>query len=325
MVRTRLTLMAVLLALLGFALLSLFPSDLPAAEKLKYGSSVKSPTFYLPILAAEEKGIWKQNGLNVEWVPFKSGGAHYRAFAAGATKIGASMTAADIRSAARGVPVVIVSNLQVKDEFALWVLTKSRFNKPGDLKGAKIGVSRYGGTEHSYGQVVIKQLGLIEDVKFVSTGGTRESVAVLTTGKIDGVVLSPRQLIRLKLQGRIKELLYVRHYLPQPWGSHVVVAHKDLIRAEPNTVKAVVRSILQANRFVESKQGEPWALAKMMEMNRYSDKEAKIIYDGMEFSLDGKLKRKAVENVRAFLIEYGLVKANETPPVDELFTVRFIP
>ena len=41
-------------------------------------------------------------------------------------------------------------------------------------------------------------------------------------------------------------------------------------------------------------------------------------------SVDPKISRKAVENVRNFLIEYKLVDEKKTPPVNELFTNRFL-
>jgi ABC-type nitrate/sulfonate/bicarbonate transport system substrate-binding protein len=314
-----------LLALLGFVLLSIFPSGLVAAEKLKYSSSVRlSPNYYLPPMAAKYKGIWERNGLDVEWVSFGSGGAHYRAFAAGVTKIGSSMVAADIRSAARGVPSIIVSNLQLRDNFSIWISTKGRLRRPKDLKGAKLGVSRFGGTEHSYGQMVAKQLGLAEEVKFVSTGGIRESLAALQTGGINGVVLTPSQMINLKLEGKVKELLQVADYRAKPWGSFVVVAHTGFVSKEPDTVGRVVRSILQANRFIMSKEGKPWVLAKMKEMNRYSDEAANFIYSVTQFSLDGKLERKAIENVRSFMIEYKIIKAKEAPAIDDIYTDKFV-
>ena len=325
MVVTRLTLMATLFALLGFGFLTVFPSGVPAAEKLKYSSTVKLyPGFYLPILAAEEKGIWKRNGLDVEWVSFRSGSSHYRAIAAGAIKIGSSMVAASLHSAARGVPTIIVSNLQLRENFAVWVLTKGPFRVPKDLKGTKIGVSRFGGSEHSYARMVTKQLGLSNQVKFISTGGIRESLASLTTGSIDAVVLTPTRLISLKMQGKVKELLQVADYRPKPWASFVVVAHKNFVRDKPDTVKRSVKSILQANRFIESKQGRPWTLAKMKEMNRYSDKAAEFVYDSLEFSLDGKLEKKGLENVRSFMIEFEIIKAKDAPPVDALYTDRFV-
>lgn len=317
--------MKIFLGLIGFILLTLSAPYASAQEKLKYGSSVKfSPQYYLPVAAADEKGIFKRNGLDVEWFPSRSGSDLQRAFAASAIKIASSSAASDILSIARGVPVVILASLQSTDDFVIWVGSNSRFHKPQDLKGAKLGVSRFGGTEHSYGQLVAKQLGLAKQVEFVSTGGIKESLAVLMTGGIDGVVLTSGQMIDLKLQGKVRELLDVRDYQPKPWAAYTIVARKDLVQKEPDTVRRIVRSILEANRFIMSKEGKPWALAKMKEVSNYSDDAAKVIYDTLDLSRDGKLEREAVKNLANFMVEYGLMKAAEVPSMDTVFTDQFI-
>ena len=106
-----------------------------------------------------------------------------RDFAASAIQIGSSIGSADILAIARGVPVVIVANLQSSDNFAIWVAGNSRIRAPQDLKGAKLGVSQLGGAEHAYGRLVAKRLGLTNnDVQFVGTGGIQESLAILITG-----------------------------------------------------------------------------------------------------------------------------------------------
>lgn len=67
----------------------LLPLQIAAAEKIKFSTPLKTvPHYALPMLAAEEKGIWKQEGLEGEWIPFCSGGSAHRAFAAGAIQIG---------------------------------------------------------------------------------------------------------------------------------------------------------------------------------------------------------------------------------------------
>ena len=317
--------MKIFLSLVGFVVLFLSAANSPAQEKLKYGSAIKfSPQYYLPVLAAQEKGIFKRNGLDVEWFPSQSGSDLQRALAASAIKIASSSAGADILAIARGVPGVIVASLQPSDDFALWVASQSRFRKPQDLKGAKLGVSRLGGLEHAYGQLVTKQLGLGKDAQFISTGGIKESLAVLVTGGIDGVVLTPGQMINLKLQGKVRDLLQVENYLPKPWAAYTIVARKDFVEKEPDTARRIVKSILEANRLVMSKEERPWVLAKMKEVSNYSDEAAQAIYGKLAFSTNGRLERKAMENLANFMVEYGLMKAEEVPSMATVFTDQFI-
>jgi NitT/TauT family transport system substrate-binding protein len=294
-----------------------------AQEKIKYGSSVRqAPEYYLPVLAAEERGIFKRNGVNVEWFPSNSGTDMQRALAANAINIGSSSAGADIPSIGRGVPIVIIANLQPTDDFAVWVNAKGKLQKPTDLKGAKLGVSRFGGLEHAYGQLVAKQAK--QDIQFVSTGGIKESLAVLVTGGIDGVVLTPAQMIDLKLKGIVRELVQVDTYRPKPWAAYTIVARRDFVQKEPDTVRRIVRSILEANRYIMSKEGKPWAVAKIREVGGQSADGAELVYGTLELSPDGKIERQAVQNLSNFMVEYGLIKKEELPPMDSIINDQFV-
>ena len=309
----------------GVILAVLSIGSVHAQEKINYGTAIKfSPVYFLPVLAAQEKGFFQKNGLDVTWVPSQSGPDMQRDIATGAVQIGSSNGATDIPAMAKGVPSVIVANLQSTDDFAVWVASNSRFYKPADLKGAKLGVSRLGGAEHAYGRLVVKGLGLENDIQFVSTGGVQESVAVLTTGGIDGVVLSPNQMMNLLLQGRVKQLVQLAPYEKQPWLAYTIVASKTFIEKEPGAVKRVLGSIWEANRFIMSPDGKPWALGKLKEVSNYTDAAAEKIYGILNLSSDGKLQKQAVQNVVDFMVEYDLLKASEVTSVDNLFTDQFV-
>jgi NitT/TauT family transport system substrate-binding protein len=296
-----------------------------AQEKIKYGSAVKfSPTYYLPVLAAQELGIFNKRGLDVEWVPARSGPDLMRDFAGGAVQIGSSSGATDVPAIARGVPAVIVANLQSADSFGVWVPSNSAIHTPGDLKGAKLGVSRLNGAEHAYGRLVVERLGVANDVSFTATGGIRESLALFTTGRVDGVVLTPNQMATLQLEGKARELLKVQTYSPQPWLSYTIIAGTEFLAKQPETAKKVVESILEANRFLMSKKGEEWALAKMEKESKYSPEAAKVIYATLSFSPDGKFQPGALKNLTEFMVRYELLNAAELPPLDKLVSDQFV-
>jgi ABC-type nitrate/sulfonate/bicarbonate transport system substrate-binding protein len=312
-------------AILTLAALAMAAPWAGAQEKIKYGSSVRlAPPYYLPVLAAEERGIFKKNGVNVEWFPSNSGTDMQRGLAADAFKIGSSSAGADIPSMGRGVPVVIIASLQPTDDFAVWVSAKGKRDKVADLKGAKLGVSRFGGLEHAYGQLVAKQSRMDKDIQFISTGGIKESLAVLVTGGIDGVVLSSQQMIDFKLKGIVRELAKVDDFRPKPWAAYTIVARREFIQKEPDTARRIVRSILEANKYIMSKEGKPWTIAKMREINNYSPEGAEFVYTTLSLSPDGKIERQAVANLANFMIDYGLIKKDELPPMDSIVDDRFV-
>ncbi len=311
--------------LFSMILVALSISTANAQEKINYGTAIKfSPVYYLPVLAAQEQGFFKKNGLDVTWMPSQSGPDLQRDIATGTVQIGSSNAGTDIPAIAKGVPAVIVANLQPTDDFAVWVSSNSRFQTPADLKGAKIGVSRLAGAEHAYGRLVAKGLGLESAIQFVSTGGVQESVAVLTTGGIDGVVLSPNQMMDLFLQGRVRQLVQLATYEKQPWLSYTIVANKAFIAKEPDTIKRILASIWEANHFIMSPAGKPWALAKLKEVSNYSDAAAEKLYSMLNLSPDGRFQKQAVQNVVDFMVEFELLKASDIGSIDNLFTDQFV-
>jgi NitT/TauT family transport system substrate-binding protein len=310
---------------LGIAVaLALAAQDASALDKISYGTAVKlSPTYYLPVLAGQAQGIFKKNGLEVEWVPSNSGPDFHRALAAGAVQIGSSNSATDIPAIGHGAPSVIVGNLQAKDNFGIWVSTKGHINTIQDLKGAKIGVSRLAGAEDSYGKLVASKAG-IDGMQYTATGGVEASMALLITGGIDGVVLTPHQMIDLKLQGKAKEVADVEQYKPKPWVAYTIVASKDFVAKQPDAAKRVVKSILEANAYITSPAGKQWAFATMKEQSHYSDEGLPAVYEETALSTDGKLDRAGIKNVVDFMVQYDLIKSTDVPNVDALFTDQFV-
>lgn len=310
-----------LIAVLVFAGL-LFSASLSPAQKVKLATGVRvHPAYYLPMMAAEERGIWKANGLEGEWVPFTGTDAMMRAVAAEQIQVGGNAAAGLFPALSRGIPLVIISDLSSSDDFIYWVRADSRIKEPRDLRGAKIGVARFGGTEHAYAQVILNALGLQKEVKFIATGGVPETVAALKTGAIDALMLTIIPMIKLKVAQEVRPIAAASEYRPKPWAGFVIYARKDFVGKSPETLKRVVNTIVQACNFVQANTA--WSLARMKAESGYSEEEAQQIFSSLNLTKDGKIERKAVENVRNFIIEFGLVAREKTPGVDEIFTDRF--
>lgn len=292
-----------------------------AAEKIKIALAQKvSPHYSLPASAAEEKGFWKENGLEVELVPFDGGGPTYRALASGRIDMVLGSSSAFFQAVAGGVPVMIVSDLYWPGDFFIYVNEKSKIKESKDLKGAKIGVSVFGGVLHAYARVVVTKLGLEKDTKIVATGGSRQAVAALRTGAVDAICLSIYQLINLKLQGEVRELVSLADYLPTEWSEHVVSAHKEFARRNPETLKRAVKVIIQSTDFIRN--NPRWTMDQLKETQGYSEEAAKIIYEQYSrrsFTEDGKIRKKGLENVKNFLIEFGIIPKEKVPPASEMY------
>lgn len=310
------------LSVITFLIIGL-SSGVWSLEKIRFAISVKEVIYYyLPDMAAAERGLWKENGLEASSTALKTGGDFTRALAAGAIDLGLGTAGTTIQGIVRGVPALIVSDLYHKEDVFLWVRTDSPLKSARELKGVKIGVNRFGGRDHAYGRVVAKALGLEKEVKIVSVGGISEAVAALKSGAVDVTVRSGITMAKLKEQGEVRELLNIStDYLPKDWVDSVMTAHKDYARKNPETLRKGVRALLQSLDYIRNNPG--WALEKIKAESGYSEKVARDVYGSLRFTVDGQLSKGSLENVRNFLTEYEIVPKEKMPRVEELYSPEF--
>lgn len=306
--------LALLLGLLSFS---------QAVEKARISTPVKTnPIYVLPMVAAEEKEVWKQLGLEAQWFPFSAGGAQLQAMTAGAIDVGYSTTPSSIHGAARGVPLIIVSDLGSVDTYVLWVRADSPIKTPQELKGAKVGTARFGGASSTFGQALFKALAMEKEIKWVATGGTVATMAALKTGAIDASLWARFTGLPLKARGEIRELVNVADYLPKPWSDAMIFAHRDFARRSPLAVKKSVKGILEGGQFVM--KNRDWSIAKLKSEIGYSQAAAELVYPELTFAQKASLDRRIIENGRNFLIDFGVVPREKMPPAERLFTTEFL-
>lgn len=313
---------AVFLLMLAWITMLLGPGLSGAAEKVKIGTALSThAVFVMPMLAAAEKGFWKQQGLDAEWLPFRGGAAMAQAAAGKAIHMGMTGVAGTVRAISRKLPVTIVYHPGVANDFGIWVLTDSPIKKPADLRGKKIDVTRRGGTSYSYATAVARTLGFGKDVRLTAAGGIRSQLAALKSGAVDAAMITLFAIAPLVVKGEVREVLHMVDYLPKPWMSRVVYARRDFLAKDPDSVGKMVKSLLQATKFVMANRG--WTIEKMKSYSKYPPKAAELLYPKLIYSKDGRIDPKALSNVRQFLLDYKVISAADAPPLKELYTNQF--
>lgn len=310
------------LILTGLLLLGLWVANGHAAEKVRFGAVKAYPPYDLTILAAQEKGFWKEQGVEVDSALMKGGADVLRAATAGAISVGSMGAAATIQGIARGVPVFIVADYKTKSDFTLYVRADSSYKEPKDLKGAKIGVTALGGSTHVYALVVTKVAGLEKEVRFVGSGGIVESSAALRVKAIDVLSQSGFQMVPLLLAREVRVLALMADYLPKEWADIILFAHKDIIKDRPDALRRVVKAILKSSDFIMTNRS--WSVEKLKTTQGVSEEGARLMFEQFHLSRTGKIERKAMENMRNLFIEYEIIpKGTTAPPVEDMFDTRF--
>src|SRR5262244_2440963 len=178
------------LTALAFIIELSHPGWLSAAEpqqkvRIGYPSPAVST---LPFDIAKEKGFNAKAGLDVEYIQMRTAIAP-QAILNGNINFFTSPQAG-ISAAVSGLPLVVVLVLY-KD--TPWILiTGKEINKTQDLTGKKIAISDLRSSPYYFARAGFKKLGLDDkQVNLVTTGGTANSFAALTSNLVAGAVLSP--------------------------------------------------------------------------------------------------------------------------------------
>lgn len=293
-----------------------------AVAKLRFATGVRAPVYDMPQLAAEEKGFWKQNGLETQWLLVRGTNLAFQAILSGSADMGMSDVASFTMSATRGLPVVIVADLQTFDDWHIWIRGDSLIKEPRDLKGARIGTSKGGDAAYAYARLLVKSAGFAEkDVKFIRIGSMQERVAALKAGVIEGYVTATLSEMPLKVRGEIRSVISMHPYLPKEWPMHVLFAGQGFKGAKPQVVQRAVKAFLQAADFVQSNPA--WTMEKLMSFSKYPEEAARETSRLLRYGRDGKINVQGLKNVQDFLLEYEIIPREKALPVERLYTKEF--
>jgi len=166
----------------------LWSLPIQAQERLRVGLTSLSPTT-LPVWVARQQGYFKEQGLAVEPIVFTSGTINSQATLAGEIDLalGSGTEVFNIRLAGEDARFFFgISNFM---PFKLFV--HPSIKSPGDLKGKRLAVSRFGAQSDFLTRYAISRLGLnpAKDVTVLQIGSTPARYAALKGGSVDGTIM----------------------------------------------------------------------------------------------------------------------------------------
>lgn len=299
-----------------------FWAEAGALDKVKFATVVRAPSYDMPLLAAQEKGFWAENGLELEWLAMEGPAATFQALVAGSVDLGMSDVASAMLAASQGVPLKIVTDLKTSDYWHIWVRADGPIRELKDLKGTRIVTMTMPSAPGAYGLFLLKVAGLSEkDVKLVRLRSPRERAAALRAGIIDAYVGATQSGMPLKVRGMVRSLISMKPYLPEEWPMHVLFSHIEFIGKRPEVLKRTIRVFLRATEFVQD--NPEWTIRSLMSYSKYPEDAARETFKLMKYGRDGKINIKALNNVRNFLIDWGVISEEKAISLELLVNRKF--
>jgi NitT/TauT family transport system substrate-binding protein len=185
--------------------------------------------YQLPLWVNKEAGLAKKYGIDLEILLIAAGSLNMQALVGGSIQLSQNSASAAIQAALKGVPVVIIATAESKIPFQ--IISRPEIKDPQQLRGRRIGTSRFGGSGDTAIQAALKAWKIDpRDVKILQSGSTAARISALTLGHIDATIIS------------YPELFYARKL-----GMNLLGDAGDFL-SYPNTSLVVVRTFLEKQR-----------------------------------------------------------------------------
>jgi NitT/TauT family transport system substrate-binding protein len=221
------------------------------AQRINFSFSSLTGT-QSPLWVAKEAGFFKQHGLDARLV-YIPGGSVVASHAFRRTAIRSRARPAVIRGNLGGADFAFVAVGSNKIDFVL--VTAKHITNVQDLKGKRVGVGRFGGGPDYSSRIVFEKLGLKpeKDINLLQTlGGQPTRLAILQSGAMEGVVITPPFTLQAKELG-FNLLLEYTKIIPNYFSSGFITTRK-YIRENRQIVENTVKSLMDAMRYVFSNE-----------------------------------------------------------------------
>ena len=159
-----------------------------AQEKMRMGLSSVS-ALHSAVWIAEQKGLFRKHGVDVEVIVTGQGGTAVSALLANDIQTASSAGDSLVNAALHGGDTVMIAG--VINKGLQRIMVRPEIKTPADLKGKKVGVTRIGAVSHSVLLMMLKRWNMSpNDVQVMQVGSSPNMLASLDRGGIDAAVLT---------------------------------------------------------------------------------------------------------------------------------------
>lgn len=213
---------------------------------------------HAPIIVAQEKGFFKEQGLNVTIIAPADPADPPKLVGAGKADIAIDYQPELYLQVQEGLPIVRIGTLVDQPLRVIAVLQDSKINTLADLKGKTIAYS-LSGVGHAIIQAMLQNAGLsLDDVTLINAH--YDVVQALLAKKVDAISGVQRnfEIPEMALEGKPARAFYPEKYGVPPYDELIFVANKNNVN-DPRYM-AFMKAISQANAYIQHHPKESWQL-----------------------------------------------------------------
>ena len=269
---------------------------------------------------AQQEGLFKKNGLDVELVHIPSSSRGIQTILAGEIAFSFMDGANEVQADIKGANIALVAGATNRQVFSL--MARPEIKKIGDLMGKKIGITRIGSSTHTSALFALGTAGLKpSDYQILPLMEVPNILTALMAGQVDAGVVSPPTNSRARKAG-LNELMNLAKEGPE-YVSVGVGTSRSYINANEDIVRRVVRSYAEGVYLFKTNK----EMALKMIQNQLKVKDVDIQEDTYNqfrqyLEYPPYVSRKAMEAVIADVAEKEPAAKAAKP--DDFIDMRFV-
>lgn len=151
--------------------------------------------FQSTVWVAEDLKIFDKHGIDADVIMITGGSRSVAALLSGSTQFATGSATAPLVASARGSDVKLIAASYNK--FPYGIVARPEFRSPQDLRGRKIAILNFGGSNDLALQLAFREWGIKPgDVTVIIGGNAPTRLASMMAGRVDATVLSPPHLTK---------------------------------------------------------------------------------------------------------------------------------
>ena len=245
-----------------------------ALDSIRVAYSSVNPHALL-VSMAEKRGLYAKYGLSSTIVYVSGGSTVVQAMVSGDIDLGQLTGAPGVAANLRGADILYVA--MTDDRMGYQLVTRGEFKNMAQLKGKRLGISRFGSSADFGVRVLLKKYNIDpKDVSILQIGNEAERLAALKLGSIDGSVFNaPFGAAAKKFNLNI---LADAVALGIPYFNTGICGSAKLLQKNENRILNFLRAYVEAIKIFKT---EPeYTLKALAQFTRVSDAELlKEAYD----------------------------------------------
>jgi len=252
---------------------------------------------------AKDLRIFDKHGLDAEVIMITGGARSTAALLSGSTQFGTGSATAPLLATARGSDIKVIAASYNKFPYAF--IARSEIRSPKDLRGKKISILNYGGSNDLALQLALKEWGIKQQEVTVIIGGDAPTrLAALLAGLIDATILSPPQLTKAVQAGY--RVLADMGDMSANFTQSSLYAKGSYLRENRDRAKRFLRAYVEAVHVIKTdRQRTSKVFATRMRIEDPEMLKSTYDYFAPRFSFPPRVDMNGIRDTLRFYVEQG--------------------